>query len=153
MDANEGATQSALIDLAREVDVLILEAPQIFGGDVREPLTPRQLLELRARASRTLIVLDLLNEDLARTPLTQAALLIPGTLVLRGFGLLWAAEGATTLAKTAFIAGAPGLVSALRRHEFTLESLERVVSELDAVDIDRRVQAAARTRRANLAHA
>ena len=121
-------------------------------NEVREPLTPRQLLELRARASRTLIVLDLLNEDLARMPLTQAALLIPGTLVLRGFGLLWAAEGATSVAETAFVAGSSGLVSALHRDAFTPESLERMMSELDASDIDRRVQAAARTRRANLAH-
>ena len=149
---NEGVTPRALIELARDVDVLLLEAPQIFGSEVREPLTPRQLLELRARASRTLIVLDLLNEDLARMPLTQAALLIPGTLVLRGFGLLWAAEGATSVAETAFVAGSSGLVSALQRDAFTPESLERMMSELDASDIDRRVQAAARTRRANLAH-
>ncbi|MFM1866863.1 MAG: hypothetical protein RL591_271, partial [Planctomycetota bacterium] len=111
--AANGATSDAelasLIEFAREVDVLVLEAPQLFGTDIREPLTPRQLLELRARSPRTLIVLDLLNEDLARTPLTQAALLIPGTLVLRGFGSLWAAEGAATVAELAFVAGAPTL--------------------------------------------
>jgi hypothetical protein len=142
--ATNTATLSALIDFARDVDVLVIEAPQLVGSEIREPLTPRQLLEVRARSPRTLIVLDLLNEDLARTPLTQAALLIPGTLVLRGFGSLWAAEGAATVAGIAFVAGAPTLLTNFARDSFEAESLRRVVSELDSTDIDRRVQASAR---------
>ena len=142
--ATNTATLSALIDFARDVDVLVIEAPQLVGSEIREPLTPRQLLEVRARSPRTLIVLDLLNEDLARTPLTQAALLIPGTLVLRGFGSLWAAEGAATVAGIAFVAGAPTLLTSFARDSFEAESLRRVVSELDSTDIDRRVQASAR---------
>ena len=142
--ATNTATLSALIEFARDVDVLVIETPQLVGSEIREPLTPRQLLEVRARSPRTLIVLDLLNEDLARTPLTQAALLIPGTLVLRGFGSLWAAEGAATVAEIAFVAGAPTLLASFARDSFEAESLRRLVSELDSTDIDRRVQASAR---------
>jgi hypothetical protein len=145
--ATNDAELASLIEFAREVDVLVLEAPQLVGTEIREPLTSRQLLELRARSPRTLIVLDLLNEDLARTPLTQAALLIPGTLVLRGFGSLWAAEGAATVAELAFVAGAPTLVASLARESFEVEILTRAVSELDTGDIDRRVQSSARRRR------
>lgn len=140
---------STLIEFARDVEVLVIEAPQLVDSEIREPLTPRQLLELRARSPRTLIVLDLLNEDLARTPLTQAALLIPGTLVLRGFGSLWAAEGAATVAEMAFIAGAPTLLASLARDTFDAEILNRVVSELDSGDIDRRVQSNARCLRSS----
>jgi hypothetical protein len=143
-DGANDATLRALIEFARDVDVLIIEAPQRVGSEIREPLTPRQLLELRARSPRTLIVLDLLNEDLARTPLTQAALLIPGTLVLRGFGSLWAAEGAVTVAEMAFIAGAPTLLASLVRDSFEADTLNRAVLELDSGDIDRRVQSNAR---------
>lgn len=141
------ATLDALIELTRQIDVLILEAPQVVSGELCEPLSPRQLLELRARAPKALIVLDLVREDLARTPLTQAALLLPGTIALRGFGSLWSAEGAVHVANTAFVFGAPPLVSKLPLDAFSSELLAQVVAEFDSTDIDRRVQRAARALR------
>jgi hypothetical protein len=189
-------TLDALIALANEVDTLFLEAPIVAtdggadedrsridapGRTVRwlSPLAPRELLELRARAPRATLILDLRREDFARTPLTQSALLIPGTLILRGFGDLWAAQGATTLAPTAFVAGPARLVETLAETlaetlvETPVETLEetragtrvetseaeapltnlaeledRLVAELDAPELERRVQSAARALRA-----
>ncbi|MDI9404238.1 MAG: hypothetical protein QM516_10230 [Limnohabitans sp.] len=139
-----GGLLPTLISCARDVDVLIVETPQRTSSGVRELLTPRELLELRARSPKTLLILDLVNEDLAKDPLTQAALLLPGTIALRGFGALWAAEGAKAVADTAFVFGAPPLVSTLARDSISLDLLAQVVADFDSSDIDRRVQCAAR---------
>ena len=141
-----------LVALAREVDTLFIEAPIVRDGVVIEPIAPRELLALRAKAPRPLIVLDLRGEDLARTPLTQPALLIPGTVILRGFGALWSREGATELARTAFVAGPADLVAGLagdlgcaRIPDDVLAAA--LIAELDAPDLERRVQSAARALR------
>jgi hypothetical protein len=151
-------TLDALIALANDVDTLFLEAPiAASAADARangscdrwsSPLAPRELLELRARAPRTLLVLDLRCEDFARTPLTQAAMLVPGTLILRGFGDLWDSLGATTLAPTAFVAGPAPLVAALEPDARVAAIADRLIAELDAPELERRVQLAARAVRA-----
>ena len=148
----ERPTLDDLVALAREVDTLFIEAPIVRDGVVIEPIAPRELLTLRARAPRPVLVLDLRDEDLARTPLTQPALLIPGTVILRGFGALWAREGASELARTAFVAGPADLVAGLagelggaRLPDDVLAAA--LIAELDAPDLERRVQCAARALR------
>lgn len=141
-----------LVALAREVDTLFIEAPIVRDGVVIEPIAPRELLALRAKAPRPLIVLDLRGEDLARTPLTQPALLIPGTVILRGFGALWAREGATELARTAFVAGPADLVAGLAGDLGSASvpddaQAAALIAELDAPDLERRVQCTARALR------
>jgi len=141
-----------LVALAREVDTLFIEAPIVRDGVVIEPIAPRELLTLRARAPRPVLVLDLRDEDLARTPLTQPALLIPGTVILRGFGALWAREGAAELARTAFVAGPADLVAGLAGDLGSASVPDEaqaatLIAELDAPDLERRVQSAARALR------
>jgi len=136
-----------LVAAARESDVLVLSSPVASGSGVAPLLSPRELLLLRSRAPRPVIVLDLLDEDLARTPLTQPALLLPGTVILRGFGQLWRDAGADGVADTAFIAGPRDLVSALGAGPLPQDALERACAALDLPDIDRTVQARAATAR------
>ncbi|MCE2883955.1 MAG: hypothetical protein LW806_03510 [Planctomycetaceae bacterium] len=141
-----------LVALARQVDTLFIEAPIVRDGVAVEPITPRELLALRARAPRPLLVLDLRGEDLARTPLTQPALLIPGTVIVRGFGALWAREGAAELARTAFVAGPADLVAGLAGDLGSASvpddaQAATLIAELDAPDLERRVQCAARALR------
>ena len=112
-----------------------------------QALSPRDLLRLRARAPRPAIVLDLLDEDLARAPLTQAALLIPGTVILRGFGRLWRDAGAVNAAEIAFVAGAPDLIASLPAvgdaAPLTEELSAAAVRDLDRAGIERAIQDAA----------
>ena len=132
-----------LVAAARESDVLVLSSPVVSASGLTTLLSPRELLLLRSRAPRPVIVLDLLEEDRARTPLTQPALLLPGTLILRGFGELWRSVGAEGVADTAFIAGPRDLIGALEVSPFPIESVARACNALDLPNIDRAVQARA----------
>jgi hypothetical protein len=132
-----------LIDAAREADTLGLTSPFAPNGRSAGALSPRELLQLRSRAPRPTIVLDLLDEELAASPLTQPALLLPGTIILRGFGELWRDVGARRVAGIAFAAGPAELIGTLRDADFP-ESLARdAVRDLDQRGIDRAVQARA----------
>lgn len=109
------AALAPLVEAAREAETLVLSglAPSPFAPDgERSSLAPRELLELRARAPRPLLVLDLRNEDTARTPLTQPALLLPGTVIVRAFGASWREAGASSLAGLAFLAGPREILTA-----------------------------------------
>jgi hypothetical protein len=85
-------------------------------------------------------VLDLLDEELARAPLTQPALLLPGTVFLRGFGQFWREAGARTVAETAFVAGPADLVAPLRGPLVDERLAAEAVWDLDRIGIDRAVQ-------------
>ena len=138
-------TLDALVAAAREADVVVLSSPLLsasaspFGFPAT--LSPRELLLLRSRAPRPLILLDLLDEEYARTPLTQPALLLPGTVVLRGFGRAWAEVGAAAVAPLAFVAGPQDLVTALEAPPLDPELEQAASAELDRPDIDRAVRA------------
>ncbi len=136
-------TLDALIAAARDAAVVTLQSPLLQGGRVVTALTPRELLLLRSRAPRPILVLDLLNEELARTPLTQPALLLPATIIVRGFGELWREAGATTLAELAFVVGPRELVASLEAPELNASTVARACEELDVPEIDRAVRAAA----------
>lgn len=151
----------ALVAAARDAEVLVLSSPVVGAdGRARAAITPRELLLLRSRAPRPVIVLDLLDEELARTPLTQPALLLPGTVIVRGFGELWRGAGAADVAGLAFIAGPADLVAqvadgggtgdawATARSSGDLGAdgdplLLRAIADLDRPGIDRAVQEAA----------
>jgi len=128
----------ALVAAGREADVLVLSSPIASTGSAT--ITPRELLLLRSRAPRPIIVLDLLDEDRARTPLTQPALLLPGTILLRGFGQLWRDAGATRLADIGFVAGPRDLVGPLEAPALPESLVTAACMELDQPDIERRVQ-------------
>jgi hypothetical protein len=81
-------------------------------------------------------VLDLLDEELARAPLTQPALLLPGTVFLRGFGQFWREAGARTVAETAFVAGPADLVAPLRGPLVDERLAAEAVWDLDRIGID-----------------
>lgn len=150
-DAPRGSAQAAafesLVRAARDADALVLTSPFLAPGGDASALSPRDLLRLRARAPRPVIVLDLLDEDLARVPLTQAALLIPGTVILRGFGRLWREAGATAAADLAFVAGAPDLVGTLsmgiEADGVDEDFADSVVRDLGRAGIERAIQSAA----------
>jgi len=150
-DAARGSSQAAAFDAlvrsARDADALVLTSPFIAGDGTALALAPRDLLRLRARAPRPVFVLDLLDEDLARAPLTQAALLIPGTVILRGFGRLWRDAGAATAADIAFAAGAPDLIASLSAasedDSVDEEFSAAAVRDLDQPWIERSIQEAA----------
>lgn len=150
-DAARGSAQAAafeaLVRSARDSDTLVLTSPFIVDDGAAQALSPRDLLRLRARAPRPAIVLDLLDEDLARAPLTQAALLIPGTVILRGFGRLWRDAGAVNAAEIAFVAGAPDLVASLPAvgdaAPLTEELSAAAVRDLNRAGIERAIQDAA----------
>jgi hypothetical protein len=143
--ATEVAAQpfDTLVAAARESDVLVLTSPLPAGGRRSATITPRELLLLRSRAPRPVIVLDLLEEDFARTPLTQPALLLPGTLVLRVFGQLWRDAGATNLSDIAFVAGPRDLIASLSAPALPMTLVEKAGADLDLPGLDRRVQEAA----------
>ena len=133
----------ALVAAARGSDVLVLTSPTPAPlGGTAATISPRDLLLLRSRAPRPIIVLDLLEEDRARTPLTQPALLLPGTLVLRGFGALWRDAGAAAVADVAFVAGPRDLVAGLEASSLPEDLVAAASAELDCADIELRVQAA-----------
>ena len=127
-----------LVTAARESDVLVLSSP--VSGSSAAVISPRDLLLLRSRAPRPIIVLDLLDEDRARTPLTQPALLLPGTILLRGFGPLWRQAGASHLADIAFVAGPRDLVGPLAAPALPESLVAAACAEFDQTDIDRRVR-------------
>lgn len=139
-------TLDALVAAAREADVVVLSSP-LLSAAAASPfgfpatLSPRELLLLRSRAPRPLILLDLVDEEYARTPLTQPALLLPGTVVLRGFGRAWAEVGAAAVAPLAFVAGPQDLVTALEAPPLDPELEQAASAELDRPDIDRAVRA------------
>ncbi|MFN5496070.1 MAG: hypothetical protein ACK5C3_05775 [bacterium] len=139
-DAEALAGFDALVSAARDADTLVLTSPLAVGGRVRGALAPRDLLLLRSRAPRPVIVLDLLDEELARAPLTQPALLLPGTVFLRGFGQFWREAGARSVADTAFVAGPSDLIASLDRPGLDERLAAEAVWDLDRVGIDRAVQ-------------
>lgn len=133
-----------LVAAARESDVLVLSSPVVAAdGGVSTLLSPRELLLLRSRAPRPVIVLDLLEEERARTPLTQPALLLPGTVVLRGFGEFWRTSGAEGVADLAFAVGPRDLVSSLAAPPLPSTIEASACAALDLPDIDRAVRASA----------
>ncbi len=139
----------ALVQASRDAEVVLLTVPFLAQGSARSTLGPRELLALRSRAPKPLIVLDLLDEEYARTPLTQPALLLPGTVVVRGFGDLWRDAGATSVAPLAFIAGPRDLIAPLRALPLAAdpttanELCRAACNDLDLPDIERRVAQAA----------
>lgn len=139
-DAEALASFDALVAAARDADTLVLSSPFVSDGRVQGALAPRDLLLLRSRAPRPVIVLDLLDEELARAPLTQPALLLPGTVFLRGFGTFWREAGARTVADTAFIAGPRDLVASLEPLALSESLAAEAVWDLDRIGIDRAVQ-------------
>ncbi len=145
--SREAAVFESLVRTARDADALVLTSPFIADDGAAQALSPRDLLRLRARAPRPIIVLDLLDEDLARAPLTQAALLIPGTVILRGFGLLWRDAGAANAADIAFVAGAPDLIASLSAADgadtITEELSAAAIRDLDRPGIERTIREAA----------
>lgn len=145
--SREAGAFESLVRAARDADALVLTSPFIADDGTVQALSPRDLLRLRARAPRPVIVLDLLDEDLARAPLTQAALLIPGTVILRGFGRLWRDAGAANAADIAFVAGAPDLVASVSAAEDADPLAEDLwaaaVRDLDRPAIERTIQEAA----------
>jgi len=140
-----------LIAAARDAEVLVISSPvfdpRINDGRATATISPRELLLLRSRAPRPVIVLDLLDEEFARTPLTQPALLLPGTVIVRGFGELWRNAGATSAAELAFVAGPRDLVelcvNAPCAAPLDPATISRACADLDRPGIDRAVQAAA----------
>lgn len=137
-------TLDALVGAARDADVVVLSSPLLSAGPsalgLPPALSPRELLLLRSRAPRPLILLDLLDEEYARTPLTQPALLLPGTVVLRGFGRAWSEAGAAVLAPLAFVAGPRDLVAALDAPLLDARLAEAAGADLDRPSIDRAVR-------------
>lgn len=143
------AAFDSLIAAARDADTVVLSSPFAPNGLCVGALAPRDLLQLRARAPRPLIVLDLLDEDLARAPLTQPALLLPGVVFLRGFGAFWRLSGARSVSRIAFVAGPRDLVGAFRDLGPDERTAESAVWDLDRIGVDATVQEralAARTR-------
>lgn len=128
----------ALVEGAREADLLLVSSP-IQGGSAASIL-PRELTLLRSRAPRPLIVLDLLREDRARTPLTQPALLLPATIIVRGFGELWSACGAGCLSELVFVAGASQLIHQLGAPPLPKGFAESACADLDREDLERCVR-------------
>ncbi len=143
--APSGATAlDALVSAARDADVVVLSSPLLAASPsalgLPPTLSPRELLLLRSRAPRPLLVLDLLEEEYARTPLTQPALLLPGTLILRGFGRAWREVGALAVAPLAFVAGPRDLVEALEAPLLDPRLADAACAELDRPSIDRVVR-------------
>lgn len=147
-DARALSGFDALVTAARDADTLVLSSPFIVNGRATGALAPRDLLLLRSRAPRPVIVLDLLDEELARAPLTQPALLLPGTVFLRGFGDFWRDAGARAVAETAFVAGPRDLVASLRESGLDERLAAEAAWDLDRVGIDRAVQERAAAARA-----
>lgn len=136
-------------DDARDADTVVVSSPGIDAdGRASAALMPRDLLFLRSRAPRPAIVLDLADEDRVSTPLTQPALLLPGAIVLRGFGDIWRDQGAPTVADLAFVAGPRDLIATLGPWRVERATVVRACDELDDPDIDRRIQIAASRLRA-----
>lgn len=124
-----------LIEAARDAETLVVSNP---AGLDASALAPRELLELRARAPRPLIVLDLRDEDSARSTLTQPALLLPGTILVRAFGSAWREAGARALAGLAFIAGPREILEACpAESKIPAARLDAACRELDDPEIER----------------
>jgi len=132
-----------LVAASRNAETVLLSSPVECRRGVRATITPRELLLLRSRAPQPVILLDLLEEDRARIPLTQPALLLPGTAVVRGFGRLWRDAGATSVAPIVFVAGPHDLVASLGAAPIEPLLLARSCAELDDPAIDARVRLAA----------
>jgi histidinol-phosphate/aromatic aminotransferase/cobyric acid decarboxylase-like protein len=143
-DAPRGSTAcaafDALIAAAREADTVVLSSPFAPNGRCAGALAPRDLLQLRARAPRPVIVLDLLDEDLAQAPLTQPALMLPGVVFLRGFGEPWRLAGARSVAEVAFVAGPGDLIGGFRDLGPDERTAESAVWDLDRIGVDAMVQ-------------
>lgn len=139
---------STIAAAARDAQTVALSSP-IRGGNgclLPATLAPRELLQLRSRAPRPLIVLDLLDEEFARTPLTQPALLLPGTVLIRGFGDAWLRAGAGAIAPLAFIAGPRELIAPLANAPLAADAADEsalirtACADLDLPGIDRAVR-------------
>lgn len=134
-----------LVESTSASDVAVLSSPVVGRGAA---IAPRELLQLRSRNLRSLIVLDLRDEDLASSPLTQTALLLPGTIAIRGFGGIWRDAGAPEVAGLAFVTGpsreiAPLRTDALGAVATDAACVRAACAALDRTDIDRRVREAA----------
>lgn len=143
--AREADTQplDGLVAASRGADTVILASPVDGGRKARPTISPRDLLLLRSRAPQPVLVLDLLEEDRARIPLTQPALLLPGTIVVRGFGRLWREAGAASIAPLVFVAGPRELVASLGAAPIEPALAARACADLDDPGIDTRVRLAA----------
>lgn len=145
IEARPAGVLEALVAGTAAVDAAVLASPVVASDGRGASIAPRELLQLRARNLRSLLVLDLRDEDLARTPLTQTALLLPGTIAIRGFGEVWRAAGAPEVAELAFVVGPAREIGALRKKALGADEADRTIIEaacaaLDRDDIDRRVR-------------
>ncbi|MFZ9882392.1 MAG: hypothetical protein ACO3QC_13440 [Phycisphaerales bacterium] len=144
------ASLDGLVAAARDAEVVVLSSPLLSRGSATSPesrairsLGARDLLRLRSRAPRPVLVLDLRDEDLASSPLTQTALLLPGTIVVRGFGAPWREAGAAALAPLAFVAGPADLIDLVGRGALGRDIAEAACAELDRPEIEPAVRSAA----------
>lgn len=145
LGARPDGVLAALLGATTASDAVVLASPVVRSEAATAAITPRELLQLRARNLRSLLVLDLRDEDLARTPLTPTALLLPGTIAIRGFGEVWREAGAPEVADLAFVAGPAREIAALRSEALGCGDGDRAIVDaacaaLDRPDIERRVR-------------
>ena len=133
----------ALVQGARDADVLVLTSPVAHGSAAT--ILPRELMLLRSRAPKPMILLDLLREEQARTPLTQPALLLPDTLIVRGFGPAWRACGAGCLSDLVFVVGPSTCIQQFDAPLLPHALIESACNDLDRSDLERCVRHAAST--------
>jgi len=136
-----------LVAAARSAETVLLSSPVESGRGLRATITPRELLLLRSRAPQPVLLLDLIEEERARIPLTQPALLLPGTVVVRGFGRLWRDAGAASIAPIVFVAGPRDLIASLGAAPVEPGLVARACADLDDPGIDARVRLAAARQR------
>lgn len=93
---------------ARDAALLFVVSPNNPTGLA---CSAAELARLRALAPRPLLVVDAAYEEFAAEPLTQAALALPNTIVLRTLSKAWGLAGL----RSGFALGAPELLAPLRR--------------------------------------
>lgn len=145
LEARQDGVLAALLEGSADAEALVLGSPVVARNGGTAAIAPRELLRLRARNLRSLLILDLRDEDLARTPLTPTALLLPGTIAIRGFGEVWREAGAPEVADLAFVAGPAREIAMLRSEALGDDEADRAIigaacAALDRSDIDRRVR-------------
>lgn len=143
--ARGDAPLDGLVAAARDAETVVLSSPVCNAGGARATLAPRDLLRLRSRATRPALVLDLTGEELAAEPLTQTALLLPGTVAIRAFGPSWREVGARGLAGIAFVVGPREFIDLIGRNALTADAAEAACRDLDSENIERAARAAARS--------
>jgi hypothetical protein len=145
LDARPDGVLAALLEGTTNAEAAVLTCPIVGDGSGIAAIAPRELLQLRSRNLRSRFILDLRDEDLARTPLTPTALLLPGTIAIRGFGEVWREAGAPEVADLAFVAGPASEIGMLRGDALGGDETDRATiaaacAALDRSDIDRRVR-------------